>query len=346
MNSDELFEIFRKNDIETGRKALQDFKKEKNKDAFLEPTMRYLRQEGNDVLRAWGATVLEFTGGPAALSALLDLWNEAKDKNMKRGFRFTRFFVMKAIVKIAQTDTDQVKIGEILGRAWEDSDEHYLVRAGASALLALEGRREPLEFIRNLLAKVDEFWPCWAALRALREFPVPAIVDDLVHVMRSSPYIDHRREAILSLGLYPGNLTAARALGDILVTNRVRYLRLTAVHSLSLLHNPVTQPELVNALQDEDAEIRAQSSAALLTFLHREQAVSIVVQEALREETNELALLHLVEALRRLDPDRTCATENLSKELGGQDRRRAEIAERVLIELGGWRAVQRLAAIQ
>jgi hypothetical protein len=50
-----------------------------------------------------------------------------------------------------------------------------------------------------------------------------------------------------------------------------------------------------------------------------------------------------VDALRLVDPDRTSSTAALSKELGGEDRGRAQRAESILLDLGGWSAVQRLS---
>jgi hypothetical protein len=44
-----------------------------------------------------------------------------------------------------------------------------------------------------------------------------------------------------------------------------------------------------------------------------------------------------------VDPDRTRSTEALSKELGAEDRSQAQKAESILLELGGWSAVQRLS---
>jgi hypothetical protein len=79
--------------------------------------------------------------------------------------------------------------------------------------------------------------------------------------------------------------------------------------------------------------VRVKASKALKSLL-KEEAVSTVIQFALREGIEETWLNYLTEALRLIDSDRIISTQILSKELGGDDQRRAKLAEQILLELG------------
>ena len=67
------------------------------------------------------------------------------------------------------------------------------------------------------------------------------------------------------------------------------------------------------------------------------------MQRALREEVEQSSFNHLVDALRFIDPERTLSTQVLSKELASDDQRRARLAEKILLDLGGWAAVQKIS---
>ena len=112
--------------------------------------------------------------------------------------------------------------------------------------------------------------------------------------------------------------------------------------SLAKLRHPDSQEDLISALRDDDAEVRVQASEALKSLL-KEEAVPTILQYALREEVDETMLTHLVEALRLIDRDRKVSTQVLSKEMAGEDQRRVQLAELILLELGGWAAVQRIS---
>lgn len=124
--------------------------------------------------------------------------------------------------------------------------------------------------------------------------------------------------------------------------NQDSALRLEAVESLARLSHPESQGDLIFALRDDNAEVRVKASKALKSLL-KEEAVSTVIQFALREGIEETWLNYLTEALRLIDSDRIISTQILSKELGGDDQRRAKLAEQILLELGGWAAVQKIS---
>jgi len=85
-----------------------------------------------------------------------------------------------------------------------------------------------------------------------------------------------------------------------------------------------------------------QASKALKLLLN-DEAVSIIIQRALKEGIEDSWLIHLVEALRLIDQERTLSTQVLSTELGGEDQRRSSVAEQILLDLGGWAAVQKIS---
>ncbi len=441
LTPNELFEEFDKaqNDVDVGKNALTRFSAVKDKSAFVEKTIKFLREQkepkkDHDRVRSWGPNVLEIIGGEKAFRFLNDLLKEEKTKELKRGYRFTRFFTLRAINKLASSDSEREELRTLLEQLWQDEDEDYLIRAEAAILLVQQRKSDPMKWLKEMLGKFreDDYWAPARALRALREFPLPDLTDDIISVMRDSMYIDHKYDAIDVLGYYTNNVKVVHALGDVVITGRNRYLRLKAVKSLARLKNTEAEEGLVKALQDQDAEIREQASEALESLLSKEEAVSTIVQHALREryvfkwdeipgndrdrfieflienfdvgwvrtakiekiddgntinvstgnnnlslrlsnekikatltiddgrtdefvvkiengrlkiyrEKKEQFLTYMTDAIRHIDPDRTLSTEILSKELGGEDRRRSEIAEKILAELGGWAAIQRLS---
>lgn len=342
-----LFEEFRKaqKDVDFGRRALNNFSALKDKETFLEPIIKFLSQEEQDQVRSWGTNVLEMIRGDRAFSFLIDLLREADSKEIKRNYRYTRFFALRAIARLASSDSQQEQLLSLSEQIWKDIDEDYLIRAEASILLAKQGRSEPLVNLREMLGKFeeDDYWAPARALRALRESPLPNLADEIILVMRNSRYLEHQHDAIRVLGSYTDNIEVVRTLGDVVITSRNRYLRLAAVASLAQLNNPASQADLVNAIHDEDAEIREQASDALKSLLSKEGAVSAIVHHMMGEKIEAEHLTYMIDAIRRIDKDRTFSTEILSKELGSEDKSRADLAQRILIDLGGWAAIQRLS---
>ena len=69
---------------------------------------------------------------------------------------------------------------------------------------------------------------------------------------------------------------------------------------------------------------------ALNHLLPPEDAAATIVQQALSQNGDAGRLGHLVEALRRIDPERKISVDLLSSELAGQDQARAQTAERII----------------
>ncbi len=233
---------------------------------------------------------------------------------------------------------------KILETISEDEDEQGYSWAASLILLSTRGWQPKREGeLKQRFEDRRDYWTLSAILRALREFPHKGLTDQILGVMKSSEYLDLKSNAIRALRapVYKENLSVVRALGEVVLQEPSRFLRLDAVQTLADLGNPEAEADLLQALNDADAEIRVQASKALAPLLGSERALAAVVQQALRTETPENRE-RFIEAIRRIDPDRRLAAEMLSKELGAEDRARSDTAERILIDLGGWAAVQRL----
>jgi hypothetical protein len=229
----------------------------------------------------------------------------------------------------------------LIQKIWPDNDEDYLVRAMALVILAKQGDDTAKSEVKTWLSNPKDFWKTFRMLRALREFSLPDFDDEVIAIIRSSEYSDHKYVAIYVLGNSIGDLKVVRSLGEVARTDPHPYLRLLALNSLAKLGNKESIIDLLHCLTDENAENREQASASFKSIL-KEESIPIIIGEALKEGTNEITLEYFIEALRYIDRDKTISANILSRELTNEDRRRAQAAEKMLIELGGWRAVQRL----
>ena len=114
-----------------------------------------------------------------------------------------------------------------------------------------------------LLVHSNEFWPAFRALRALREFPVHDLVDDIISIITVGTHYYHKRAAVQSLGGYNDDLKVVRELGLIVRKDPDDSLRLEAIKSLARIKHSDSQEDLISALRDDNAEVRVQASKAL-----------------------------------------------------------------------------------
>jgi HEAT repeat protein len=343
----ELVSAFSTGSFRIGIGALQKLKQAPDKGPFLQPALKFLDEEQEDGVRCWAASALAVIGGKRAFEALLSVFDSQTPDQEKRYYRYTRFFALRGLELVATTGDEKAKLDKLLNELWrdrwQDAVEDYLVQAEAIVLLARRGAPHALAQIRAMIRLArEDFWIAWALFRALQEFPVREAVDELVDLMRKGFYLEHRARAIRALGSYTGNESVVSELSLILRTSPDPYLRLTAVQAIGRLGNSAGKDALLQALLDEDAEIRVQATIALTSLLPQTDAVSLIIQRALSEDTPKELWGHLYDALRRIDSERIISVEILNKELGGEDRRRAEAAEEILLNLGGWAAMHRL----
>ena len=135
-----LFREFRKEKLDHGwtyaYKAIDQFQHlENNRMLFLEPTIQFLKEEQKDRIRAWGTSVLEIIGGEKAFNFLVEILETEKTKREKRAYLHTRFFALKAIANLANSDSEKKKFIAIIEYIWKDDDEDYLNQALASVFL-------------------------------------------------------------------------------------------------------------------------------------------------------------------------------------------------------------------
>jgi HEAT repeat protein len=343
----ELLSAFSTGSFRTGISALEQLEQVPNKTRFLQPILQFLSAEQDDGVRCWAASALAVIGGDRAFEALLSIFNSPTTDQEKRYYRYTRFFALRSLEVVATKADERAKFDKLVDQLWvdrwQDAVEDYLVHAEAAVLLARRGRPDALDQIRAMIRLArGEFWIAWALFRALQEFPVREVVAELVDLMRKGFYLEHRARAIRALGSYAGDESVVSELSMIARTSPEPYLRLTAVQAIGRLGNSAGKDALLQALLDEDAEIRVQATIALSSLLPQPDAVSLIIQRALSEDTPKQLWDHLYDALRRIDAERLICVEILNKELGGEDRRRAQAAEEILLNLGGWAAMHRL----
>ena len=263
----------------------------------------------------------------------------------KKDFSWTRLYALRAACSLARGNANrEQQVADLVRTMAEDEDEPDVVSAAARARLASQGDRKSEARLRGELKNPDEFWLCLSAIRGLREFPVPRLADALLALLRENRYRDLVFQAIRALAReeYRSSVEVARGMADIVRLNPARHLRLEAVKALAVLQHRDTQNDLLRALADEDAEIRAQASAALAALLTVEEAVAAIVLEVLSDDLDPETWGRLVGGLRLVDITREISTRVLGAEIDGPDPERAKRAERTLTELGGGAALQRL----
>jgi HEAT repeat protein len=338
----DLLSAFSTGRIHTGVKALNQLEQVQDKHVFLAPVLAFLSEE-DDYVRCFATSALAVIGGKRAFEALLGIFDSPTTEEDKRRYRYTRFFALRGLALLATTADEKAKVGRLLEQLWKDADEDYLVQAEAAALLALRGRRDALAKIRAMIRHArDDFWKGWAVPRALQEFPVREVVEDLIDLMRNGFYFEHRARAIRALGSYAGDVNVVSELSIVVRRGQDPSSRLSAVQAIGKLGNPSGTDALLQALLDEDAEVRLQAANTFSSLMPQADAVSLIIQRALSEDMAKERSEYLCDALRRVDVDRRICVEVLNKELGGEDRRRAQTAEEILLSLGGWAAMHRL----
>lgn len=334
-----------KHDVDVGLQVVANFDKLPNKADFLDPTIKFLNEETDDKVRSWGMDLLEKIGGERAFETAIGILEKKEKKEIKRHFAYSRFFALRAILRMSGVDEDKKKrVTDLLSTIWQDEDEGYLIRSAAAINLAMQRQKEPKTWLLDVLGKeYREYWPVFTTLRSLEEYPLDEISDEVIKVMVNTPFQDHKFMAIKALGKFKNNIKVLRALGNVVATERNEYLRLNAIKSLDILQDPRAKEDLLQALEESNAEVRLRASIALSHILTPQATVAEIVNSALRPEIATENLDYLIDSLRQVDPDRAISAEILSNEMENPDQERAKRAEKILIELGGWAAVTRLS---
>jgi HEAT repeat protein len=339
-------------EIEVGYQVINAFRNLslKEKGTYLDRMVQFLEHEEKDRVRSWGTNILELIGGDKAFESVLGVFKETDTRDIKRRYPYTRGFALCAAYRLATTDDKKNQLKEILPKIRKDDDEWELPRAAAAAsLMAMNGDVEATDWIKKMLRDLDTSYKRYFILRALKEFPLGSLNSDLIdimkHIIQYSDFLDQKFIAIKILGKeeFKTNLAVVDALGGIATTGRNEYLRLTAIDSLNNLKNKQAKDELLQALQDSNAEVRLRASAALSGILYAEGAVAAIVNAALEPDRPQQEVGNFIDAIRNVDPSRKISTKILSDEMENSDQVRAKQAEKILVELGGWAAITRLS---
>ena len=347
LTPEDLFQAFRdsleKGDNDISRAALEIFKKTENKGKFLTPTIEFINEEPNDKVINWGSNVLIIIGGDEAFQALQKLLDRTSHSDEdKKTYVFTRYYAVKALCLLSTNEKRQEILIDFATRISQDNNEGLLARAGALAILSRKKDKVAGDKLKNWLSNPKEFAITYHTLRALREIPLQDMEDPVLNILRTTDHFEHKREAISVLGNCRNSIAVVRALGDIIRTNPNSNLRLSAIRSLINISSKESVPDLLKGLTDKNAEVRVRAATAIKAILSKEDAISRVIEEALNKETIDALIGYFVEALRIIDLERKDCVNILSKEINQEDRGRSQCAEQILIELGGWAAIQKL----
>lgn len=332
-----------------------------------------------DDIRRWGTVVLGSMKGTEAAEKeatkfLLGLLTDETTREIARRFYWTRFYALRSLVSLAKNPEEKEELLNITKKIAFNDSEDYLNRAAACAIIVLhetserKDKRDALQIIKAMLSPVEisargekfkgfttkggrseTYWPALRALDALKEFPLREVRREIIKVIRESPYYEHKANAIQVLG--GAGFTRARVyqdesvvyeLGFIVKRNKDSSLRLLAVISLGQIKNPEATGDLLKALVDKNAEIRVMASDALKSILGEPDALRLIIQEALKERIEDTEFDYLVNALRRIDSNRQLCADILARELESDDPNRAQQAQKILYDIGGIEALQRL----
>jgi HEAT repeat protein len=344
---DAHFDTFRDRpfDLASCRAAVKELAGSQQPDRVVKLAQDFIGSQQNDYVRAWGINVLELVPRDSSLKFLTGFIESDRDPKVRRRAKYSRMYALKALNALATKKADRDRFEALLEARWSDEKEDALPRAFAAALGTKLGRREAREQLEAMFEEADQrYWFPFMIIRALRECPVPAALPHLVKILRDDTgYIEIRHRAIAVTARLEATRESVRAVGEVLECDPNEYLRQAAAVTLGELGDPAAREDLIKGVTDTNAEVRVRAARALERCSGRDAAVAALVSAAVASENGKGELTGYVDALRVVDPERTRATEALSKELGAEDRAHAERAESVLLELGGWSAVQRLS---
>jgi HEAT repeat protein len=353
---DLLFEEFRREDELAARTALERFRADGRPSGRLgvDATARFLSgRRGSDAVRTWATDLLEWLGGQASFEALRD-WYQGCSEEQKAEYQYTRFFALRAMDRITRGPDATYARGaseflELVRRVDQDGDEQPLAAAAALSILddSEERVRERLHRFAQPGDPARSDVETWSTLRALTEFPHPDLADELIAIVTRSCYREHVRSAIRALGgcrepQKPPDRRVIQTLGTVVATYGRRDARLAAVESLGRLGSREAADSLLHALVDADAEVRRQAAVSLTLIYRGElgELARLVCDRVLTvDEACDDHLDYLADGLRLMGA-RDIASEYFAAQLDSDSDRVREVAERVLLQLGGRSAMR------
>ncbi len=304
--------------------------------AFL---AKHLPKEPDGWARAWSISALAAINAPGTVdnvAAHLDPDTEE--------FEWARYWSAIGLAKMQPPDLQDHLVQGL-------NDPHTLVRAIALRLLIENGFEDGyVEQLSAMAFKSPDWYARWVACKVIRRDAghqpfrervekkfIPVLVNRLHD---DHELMDVRYEAALALGdMVHEWREAIEALSGALRKDQSDWVRRSCVDALTQIGKAETRDALLPALQDRDAEIRVRAANALKGTLGASEAVSFIVEEALRQDEPPAEYF---DALRQIDSKE--AANVLADHLLHPDPKIATRASQALTKLGGEEAVRTLQA--
>ncbi|MDJ0841241.1 MAG: hypothetical protein QNK37_32315 [Acidobacteriota bacterium] len=246
----------------------------------------------------------------------------------------------------------------ICRRAFKDED--VLSCMTARVIMASRDDEESLKMILQILedgqknieetGNAGDAGEHWAVLRGLRFVFIPKTVKPLGRILAMKNFKDYTYDAIMALGAIPPHEReaedAAGALVDLLVNVReYQYwdaLRTQALEVLGRLKVEHTSSLLINELTDPNPAVARAATLSLEKVLGPRLAVTRVIERLASE--GRLWMSSYASALRNLEENESAVTELERVMISGNDDNTRENARRLLGEVGGSTAMEKLRA--
>jgi hypothetical protein len=224
-------------------------------------------------------------------------------------------------------------------------DEDLLVAMLAAAFLASLNDRPSAEKIRKHLDNSRNKWP---VLRALRIVPLPVTVPALCKIVESADYTDATYDAIVALGMTPGDWNqapmAAQALSACIVKMRGSpwkdSMRAGAISGLGNLKVESSAPLVLEELADDNPAVVREAARSIEKIIGLRLTVMRVVEAA--SESGAAGMDVYALALRWLN--REAIAEELETLMTTGSGKQQDAARTLMSELGGTVAFEKLRA--
>ena len=231
---------------------------------------------------------------------------------------------------------------QILARA----DEHdALVIMLARAILAAQGNETRRNEMQDAL---NDFELQWAALRALRVIPIPALIGAVAAFVDEGNYSDATYDAIVALSAVPAEsphaARAARTLANFVARYRRSSLRdgmrTAALKGLGKLKDESVTPLLIEELTADNPAVVREAALALERVVGIQTAAARVVEAAGKAGSDRTA--RFAWALRWMNRD--ALVEELEALMVSGRTEQQDVARLLMSEVGGVVAFEKLHA--